>query len=556
MPRRRGAEHWREKARAGGCRDVSRGRRRSRRAAGRNPRIRAGGALESRRRADRPTPATRLALRAGTTTRLMERAEGRRARTLEKAKKKRTPPGRTSRARRRRRDGRRSRTATCSRVRTECRCAPLPIAPPPIVGTDGSGRTAAITTRRAATETAGRVAAAPTPRPTGSAADDAAREPRFGRRRRETRVRRGKTKAPTAGCSAPETSAGGDRGGTRRVAEASSLRRRARSRASSRRAAAPPVSEARGGGSTRRGARRRGRPGTFANLPGTSPSFRVRRRRNPNPSRWSICGAPPAAKPREPWGPPPRAPEDQVEAEQPGPRRGGGEEGDHQGEGGKGARRAANLTRQTPSRRIATRRRRRARRKRLRALDSVGPGEGDREGEEAELCVQERVISRQTRGRDSVQEGQSRGEGETEGTRTRTSRRGTVMTEAWCAERVHGARCGRKTPLAMNARAQHNTFVAVARFVRSFVVRRSLAAGRVRHRGGVRRAGGGLADHGLPVLGLLPVRGGCSGVGRRGLRRAGRRRRGSAPTGGRRTPVSGRTGSSTRRGRRRARSGT
>ena len=70
---------------------------------------------------------------------------------------------------------------------------------------------------------------------------------------------------------------------------------------------------------------------------------------------------------------------------------------------------------------------------------------------------------------------------------------------------------------------QHTTFVADARFVRAFVVRRSLAAGRVRHRGGVRRGGCGLAVHGLRgllhVLGLLPVlglhrhlRGGLHGV--------------------------------------------
>lgn len=61
---------------------------------------------------------------------------------------------------------------------------------------------------------------------------------------------------------------------------------------------------------------------------------------------------------------------------------------------------------------------------------------------------------------------------------------------------------------------------------RSFVIRRSLAAGRVRHRGGVRRGSRGLAVHGLRrvlgrrrVLGLLPVlrlhrhrRGGLHGV--------------------------------------------
>ena len=73
---------------------------------------------------------------------------------------------------------------------------------------------------------------------------------------------------------------------------------------------------------------------------------------------------------------------------------------------------------------------------------------------------------------------------------------------------------------------QHTTFVADARFVRAFVVRRSLAAGRVRHRGGVRRGGCGLAVHGLRgllhVLGLLPVhrhlRGGLHGhLGRAAL---------------------------------------
>ena len=96
------------------------------------------------------------------------------------------------------------------------------------------------------------------------------------------------------------------------------------------------------------------------------------------------------------------------------------------------------------------------------------------------------------------------------------------MTEAWCAERVHGARRERRVRDECTSYIQHNTFVAVARFVRSFVVRRSLAAGRVRHRGGVRRGGRGLAVHGLPVLGLLPVhrhrRGGLHGhLGRAAL---------------------------------------
>ena len=429
--RRRGG-HWRESTRAGGTRSCPRGgtRRGARRAEPSRPRRRT---LESVVPADRPTPATRLAS-AQHHDRLMERAEGRRARTPERKSEKKTDTAGTDVAGA---AGATDDEAEQRRVPSLNRMslpAPLPIAPPPIT----SEPTVPVTNSSShelggsATETAERVAAVP-------------RRARRIRRPRLPPVNRvldleaprdalpeGKTKAPTAGCR--------DRRRRWRRSRRNSpscggwsLRRRARSRASSRRRRRRRLRRPRRRSTARSAADAvdRGRSRTF----GTSPSFRVRRRRNPNPSRWSICGPSLARSRAEPWSPPPPPPKtkwkrnsldrDAVAALKKETIKAREE---------KARAEPMNLTRQNafapdrdakaPARggkapgagRASRRRRRRPRRRRSGAL-----------------CSRAR-ISRSNARPGSVQEGQSRGEGETEGTRTRTSRRGTVMTEAWCAE--------------------------------------------------------------------------------------------------------------------------
>ena len=242
----------------------------------------------------------------------MERAEGRRARTPERKSEKKTDTAGTDVAGA---AGATDDEAEQRRVPSLNRCRfrrRFYSSSEPTVTSESTfpvTRTAAVGFGGSATETAERaLARRPDDGPEGAADGDAAREPRFGFGGAARRASGGGDEGTDGGLPRPETSLEAIE------AELAELRRLEfeATGAVPREFETPQIGAA---VSVARGVARLGAERGDAEKPGdvrepsreTSP-FRVRRRRNPNPSRWSIFLPKPRAKGRASRGVPPRAP--------------------------------------------------------------------------------------------------------------------------------------------------------------------------------------------------------------------------------------------------------
>ena len=308
--RRRGGALAGEVRRAPEGRDrVARGGDASRRAAGRNPRGRAGGTLESVVPADRPTPATRLA--SAQAPRPIDGARRGETRANARAKKRKKKNGhrRDGRRRRRRRDGRRSRTATCSESEPNVASgAASDRSPTDHVGTDGSGheQQQSRTRRFRDGNRRERVAAVPTTRPE----DPPTATPPVNRvldlEAPRDALPEGEDEGTDGGLPRPETSLEAIE------AELAELRRLefeatgAIPREFETPAAPPSPSPAASLDSARSAATR-----STGDVREPSRDLSVvsgETKKKPKPSRWSICGPSPARSRASRGVPPPRAP--------------------------------------------------------------------------------------------------------------------------------------------------------------------------------------------------------------------------------------------------------